>query len=140
MRRFTLFGFGLLAAMGLASPTWAGEDKTEPPLRLELDLVDGSRIFGIPNIDSATVQTSYAKMDVPLKQIRSIRLEENHETASVDLQNGDKIKGVINLAPMKLDTVFGKVSIGLEHVREIHLVLPDGFLPEVLSKGLALYY
>ena len=53
----------------LASTTWAGEDKAEPQLRLALDLVDGSHIIGLPSIDSVPVQTSYAKMDIPLKQL-----------------------------------------------------------------------
>ena len=36
------------------------------PLRLAMDLVDGSHIIGVPEIKSITVQTSYAKMDIPL--------------------------------------------------------------------------
>lgn len=140
MKTFALFSIGMCTAMALFGAAWAEEDKTEPRLRLELDLVDGSHVIGTPHIESVLVQTSYAKMEIPLDQIRSIRLEGNHETASVDLQNGDRIKGVINLAPVKLDTVFGKVSIGIEHVRELRVVLAGEALPKALRKGLVLYY
>jgi hypothetical protein len=58
MRRFR-FHILVLSMMTLVSSAWAGEDKTEPRLRLELDLVDGSHIIGAPVIESVSVQTSY---------------------------------------------------------------------------------
>ena len=65
MRRFTLC-ITLLTTTALVGTAWAGKDKEEPQLRLELDLVDGSRIAGVPGIESVPVETSYAKMDVQL--------------------------------------------------------------------------
>lgn len=123
----------------LIRAAWAGDDKVGP-LRLELDLVDGSHIAGIPSIESVPVQTSYAKMDVALKQILNIKIGEDHETVSLDLQNGDKLKGVVNLEPIKLETIFGVVKIGIEHIRELRVVQPGGVLPETIRKGLVLYY
>ena len=115
----------MVAAVALAFTAWAKEDKTEQQLRLELDLVDGSCVIGTPGIKSVPVQTSYAKMDIPLKQILTLKMGEDHETASLDLQNGDKLKGVINLEPIKLETVFGKVAIGTEYIKDIR-VMPGG--------------
>jgi len=126
--------------MTLAGTAWSGPDKPEPQIRLEIDLVDGSRIIGTPSIDDLSVQTSYAKMDIPLHQILTIKMGEDHETAAFDLRNGDKIKGVLTLAPVKLKTVFGKVSIGIEHINQVRVVLPGGVLPEALRKGLVLHY
>jgi len=122
--------------MALAGAAWAGQDKPAPQLRLELNLIDGSRIIGVPCIESVPVQTSYAKMDVPLQQLISIKISDDHETASVDLRNGDKIKGVISLAPVNLETMFGKVAVGIEHVRELRVVLGGG----VPRHGLVLHY
>ncbi|MBT7067994.1 MAG: hypothetical protein HN919_16975 [Verrucomicrobia bacterium] len=99
------------------------------PLRLAIDLVDGSRVIGVPTITSIPVQTSYAKMDVPLEKIMNIHIHDDHEMASIDLQNGDKLKGVLNLGPIKLETVFGWVSIGIEHMRECHVTVAGGVLP-----------
>lgn len=130
----------ILLAWAPVGAAWAGEDKSEPQLRLELDLVDGSHLIGSPGIESVPVQTSYAKMNIPLKQIIIMKIGEDHETASLDLQNGDKLKGVINLAPIKLETVFGKVSVGFEHVREFRVVLAGRALPATLTRGLVLHY
>lgn len=125
----------VLAASARFGTAWAVQDKEEQPLRLELNLIDGSRVIGVPGIDSLPVKTPYAKMNVPLKQILTIKIEKDHETASVDLQNGDKLKGVINLETIRLETVFGKVSVSIEHIRGIRVSLTKG-----LTQGLVLYY
>jgi hypothetical protein len=122
MQRFA-FRMAALMAIMMVGTAWAGKDKEESQHRLELDLVDGSRVIGIPSIESVPVQTSYAKMDVALKQILTVKIAEDRETASVDLRNGDKLKGVINLDPIRLETVFGKVKIDIEHIRELRVVV-----------------
>ena len=96
------------------------------PLRLAIDLVDGSRIIGVPKIKSIPVQTSYAKMDIPLEQITSIHIRDDHEMASIDLLNGDKLKGVLDLKPLELETIFGEVSIGIEHVQGFRIKTRKG--------------
>lgn len=106
-----------LMTMALTGTAWSGQDRPDRQVRLELNLADGSRLVGTPEIESLPVQTSYAKMDIPLQQILAIKMEDNHETAAFDLKNGDKLKGVLTLGPIKLETVFGKVSIGIEHIK-----------------------
>jgi hypothetical protein len=96
------------------------------PLRLTLDLADGSHIRGVPSITSVPVQTSYAKMDIPLEKIVSLEINDDHDTASFELQNGDKLRGVLNLKPLQLGTVFGQVSVSIEHVTRI-AVLPRDY-------------
>jgi hypothetical protein len=61
VKRLT-FGMMVLAATVLAGMAEAEQDKAEPPLRLELSLVDGSRIIGAPSIEAIPVETSYANM------------------------------------------------------------------------------
>jgi len=130
----------VFAAMTVIGISWAGNEKEEPQLRLELDLVDGSHIIGVPSLESVPVQTSYAKMDIQLRQILTIRVEDDHEKASIDLRNGDKLKGVINLEPIKLQTIFGTVKIGVEHIKGLRVVLAGGGLFDELRKALVLYY
>lgn len=116
----------LVAAMALVGTAWAGTDSTNQPpakIRLELELVDGSRIIGVPDIASVPVQTAYARMDIPLGQISAIEIGEDHETASFELRNGDKLKGGLALEPLMLETAFGRVSIGIEHIRELRVVM-----------------
>ena len=127
MKRLTCMA--VLAVLAVVGEAWAGLDETsdEPQkLTLALDLDDGSHVIGVPDIESVPIQTSYAKMDIQLKQILTIRIEEDHEMASIDLRNGDKLKGVITLEPIKLETIFGKVKIGVEHIRELRVV-PSGW-------------
>ena len=108
-----------LAVFSLVAAGWAEQNNTDQPLRLELLLVDGSRIIGVPSIESVPVQTSYAKMSIPLKQIVSIKIEDDRETASFELQNGDKLKGVFDLKLLQLETVFGQASVSIEHITRI---------------------
>ena len=117
---------GVLCLAGFA---YGGDAEKGQALRLVLELTDGSRLVGTPGIESVPVQTSYARMDVPLRQLVTVRIDADHETASLDLKNGDKVKGVVNLSPIKLETVFGKVSVGIENIRELRVVLSGGVLP-----------
>ncbi|MFZ4394998.1 MAG: hypothetical protein ACOYOU_05150 [Kiritimatiellia bacterium] len=132
-----VFVMTVIMVTALANATWAETvtNNDEQSLRLELTLADGSRIIGIPGIEAVTVETSYARMNIPLKQIQTLKIGEDRETVSLDLQNGDKLKGVINLAPIKLTTVFGQVSIGTAHIKQIDVVLGGG----AGQKGLALW-
>ena len=115
------------------------------PLRLAIDLVDGSHIIGVPSITSVTVQTAYAKMDISLDKIVSIEIKDDHETASFELENGDKLRGVLNLKPMELETIFGHVSVDVQHVRSIRVrcgvtAMTRAGLPASFRKDLVLYY
>jgi hypothetical protein len=109
----------VMTVLSLSIAGLAEETTTDSVLRLSVDLIDGSYIIGVPNIEAVPVQTSYAKMTIPLATIRSFTIEDDHETASFELQNGDRLKGVINLAPLALNAMFGTVSIGMEHVTRI---------------------
>ena len=75
MHRFAL----CVSFLALTAPVTAADDDPGPKaqsLRLELDLVDGSHIIGIPALATVPVETPYAKMYVPLKQIASMRIGE----------------------------------------------------------------
>jgi hypothetical protein len=133
MKRLSLIV--VASAMALFGTTWAEDEQTAVLPRLELDLADGSLIVGTPIIATVPVRTSYAKMDIPLAQIQTIKMGDDHETVFVDLQNGDKLTGVITLGPIELTTVFGKVAVGIEHIRKFDVVLGGG----TGRKGLVLW-
>lgn len=106
----------VLAVLSLVSAGLAEQEEADLAVSLTLDLVDGSRVIGVPRIKSIPIQTQYATMNIPLKHITSIKMEDDHKNASIDLQNGDKLKGVLDLEPLALGTIFGDVSVALEHV------------------------
>jgi hypothetical protein len=133
----------LLAAsviMTITHRAWGSDPQSNATLTVILDLTDGSRVIGTPGVETVAVQTPYAKMNVPLKQIRTITMGEDHETAAISLQNGDRLNGVITLVPITLETVFGKVAISSEHIRVLSVRATGGALSESLRKGLVLYY
>ncbi len=114
----------VLALLSLVCTGLAAQEGADPAVSLTLDLVDGSRVIGVPRIESIPVQTQYATMDIPLKHIASIKMEDDNENAFINLQNGDSLKGVLNLKPLELETIFGDVSVALEHVDTV--VVNDG--------------
>ncbi|MBM4149740.1 MAG: LamG domain-containing protein [Lentisphaerae bacterium] len=125
MKRFALW-LTMTAAVAMAGSAWAEPEKAALNLRLELNLVDGSRIIGVPGIEAGPVQTPYASVDVPLAQINTMTMGADRETAVFDMQNGDKLTGVINLEPIQLMTAFGPVSIGVEHIKQFDVVVSGG--------------
>ena len=139
MNKFVIW-LVVLTALALAGAAWAGEGKTEPQVRVEIDLVDGSQVIGLPGIEAVSVETAYAKMSVPLKQITAIKIEADHETAALEMRNGDNLKGVLTLEPLKLETVFGTSTIGIECIRAMHVALLGGGLSDAARPALVLYY
>jgi hypothetical protein len=107
----------------------AEQGEGELPLQLGLDLVDGSRVIGATSIKSITLQTTYSKINIPLKYILTVRMGEDHETAVVELRNGDKVTGVIDLERTELETLFGRVEVGIEYIREFSVWGVGGPLP-----------
>ena len=73
----------------------AGTPNTNEVLNVVLDLSDGSRLIGTPSLATVPVQTSYAKMDVPLTQIKALKIGDDHETVTLNLRNGDTLTGLI---------------------------------------------
>jgi len=128
----------LLSAVGIG---WAEGGKTEADVFFSLDLVDGSRIIGVPGIKSVSIVTPYAKMDIALEQILSIKMKDDHERAEIELRNGDKMQGVVTLRPLDIETIVGHVSIGIEHIRSIEVHRNGrGSVPAELRRGLVLHY
>jgi hypothetical protein len=139
------FAIGMTLGVALACGGWiladsAGANPAPPPLQLEVDLVDGSHIIGIPKREALSIQTAYAKLDIPLKQILTIKLAEERGTATLELRNGDKVNGRINLEPINLQTSFGNVRIGTENIKAISISFSGGGLAEILRHGLVAYY
>ncbi len=149
MKAFVI-GTVVLLALALTGTASDEQDKSEQLLRLYVELVDGSRVIGIHDIESVPLHTSYARMEIPLQHILAIKIAEHHEIASFDLRNGDHLKGAVHLELIELETIFGKVSVGIEHVREFRVVLAGETLPDALriaaifnklrADGIAAYY
>jgi hypothetical protein len=134
----------LLAAGAIVFFTVAAcgeETQTNASLRLAVDLVDGSHIIGVPTVSSISIQTAYAKIDLPIRQIRSVAKSKDHEKATVTLWNGDRLNATLMLDCLEMITGFGKVSLNVNHVAFLRVCREGGIpLPEHLKDSLVLYY
>ena len=121
----------------------ARAEQAATPLRLALDLTDGSHVIGVPALKALPLETPYAKMNIELEKIRSLKLESDHKAVALELNNGDRLAATLTMPPLELTTAFGKVAIALEHIRKIS-VLPGGAtsgqLPPELLEKLVLHY
>jgi hypothetical protein len=125
----------LLGAAGAGNPS-----TNPPPLRLALQLVDGSRVVGVAALEAIPIQTAFAKIELPLKNISKIALGADPKATEIALNNGDKMTGVLLLDQLKLETTYGKLAIDLKHIRELRVAGPGGSNLGALEQGLILHY
>jgi hypothetical protein len=113
MKRWTI-----MVILGLlASTAWGEQQPT--PLRLVCDIVDGSKVIGVPNLESLPLRTSYAAMDIPLDRIRQITVGNDTKTVLLTTRNGDRLKGTLGEVSITLTTVFGKVTLEPKHLKNV---------------------
>lgn len=111
-----------LCALGVGGAIGA-EPPLPSPLRLEVSLTDGSRLFGETSLDGIPLLTDgLGKVDISLGFISSISFSADQEPASLKLRNGDALRGNIDgLKDFSLKTVVGEVSVPLKAVREMRV-------------------
>ena len=105
------------------------------PIRLAIDLVDGSRVIGVVDDDFFSLTTPYATLKIDPTKIRKMAVAKNRNGISFQLGNGDQITGQISARKIPLTTIFGHVELSLRDVQQIQLY-PD----EVDHPELVLYY
>jgi hypothetical protein len=114
-------------------------DADDRPLRLELQLTDGSRLIGTTTMTSVVIRTEFALVHVPLPQVSDIQIQCDRENAVVRLCNGDRLTGIPRIETIPLSTLFGSQSIGIQHVDRISIRDARG-VPADLAEFLVLHY
>ena len=104
------------------------------PLQFAIELRDGSRLIGRPSITSLPVQTSFGKIELPLKLVERVEFKEDREKVVVSCRNGDQVEGILGLTAVVVNTTFDKVSVKIDQVRAISTVTGSSL------RGLVLYY
>lgn len=115
-----------------------GADEDEP-LKLRVELTDGSVVMGVPATNQLPVKTSYATMAIPMKAVSTIRFSEDRQTATLGFANGDQLAGALGMKALDLQTLFGPVAVDLKLVSAID-VRAGGALPAALLRGLLVRY
>ena len=105
------------------------------PLRLTLELRDGSRIIGVPAITNLQVRSSFGVIGIELNRLQTLQFIEGKDASEFLLQNGDKVSGVLNLETVEMKTSFGPVKIPVAAIRRL-AVNPGG----KSRGGLVLHY
>lgn len=112
------------------------QQSSQKQFLITIDISDGSRVVGAPSGSAVTLNTSFAKLDIPWADIQSIKLKDDKETVIVKFQNGDSLTGALPLKSLELKTIFGEVSVGIKQVKKISIHRSGIFSRE----GLVVYY
>lgn len=118
-----------------SSPRFAPGAEVIEPLRLTLDLTDGSRIIGVPAVTNLQMRTSFGSIAVDLNRVQSLELSKDKEGVAVILQNGDRLTGALSLPLLEIKTSFGPVKVPFTLIRKFS-VNPGG----INRGGLVLHY
>jgi hypothetical protein len=129
--------FSLVACLVLAGAAaiCCAADETNKPVRMGIDLVDGSHVVGTPNITAIYFQTPYAKMNLPLGTVRTMTHGTNSATFTLALANGDRLEGNLSLEKLQLDTLFGPLAVDLKFIKTVRILHGEFFM-----EGLVLYF
>lgn len=111
----------LLLTLFLSLARCASAVDTPGRLDLNLLLTDGSHIIGTTQPATASVETCYAKIQVPLHQIAAIQNDPARETTVITMQNGDEMHGICKLAPLPVETILGRHSIDFSLIRTLRI-------------------
>src|ERR1700677_1587241 len=137
-RRVMRPGYLLWCARAVLLVTGAGGKDAPAPVKLAIELSDGSRVIGEPSIDSLKLSTSYADMEISLAKLRSIEFSSDKDyNARASLLNGDVVNARLAATEISMKTIFGEVKIPLAMVRRMRVAVSSG---AALPEGLVLHY
>jgi hypothetical protein len=118
--KHALIGLLVVLAATFTNPVRSGERPTpKSTLRLKVDLIDGSRVVGVPAVDHWKLRTESASLELKLALVRMVEFEKNQPLARVNLVNGDRLSGQLSPTSLVLKTDFGEVAIPLAKVLRI---------------------
>ena len=122
----------------LRNPIASPVETNPAPMRLMVNLTDGSCVIGTTTLTSLPLRSEALGMiTILLDKVRSLKFSPNHESVIVALANGDKLQGSLGTVSLSLQTLIGEVKIPLENTLEIRVV---AILDGPLSDGLIAYF
>ncbi len=124
----------LLMVAIFAAGVARAEEKEAEPVRVSMELIDGSRLVGTTAESSFRLVSFFGEVALPARQIRSIRFNEDRETVEIRLLNNDRLSGVLKIHVLNLKTLFGDVEVPLAQCRKIALMAGKA------DSGLVLHY
>jgi hypothetical protein len=92
------------------APGYAATNANQP-LRLKLDLRDGSILIGVPATNMLPVRSGFGTVAVDLTRLVSGQFQADQKTATLVFRNGDRLSGEAGLVAFELKTSFGLFRI-----------------------------
>ena len=107
----------LLVLLVLSGSAFA--DEPVKKLKLEIELIDGSRVFAEPVEASPSIglRSRVGQADVPLCDLAHFEVQADQETVAVQWPNGDRLTGVASTGRIHVHSVLGKLEIPLASIR-----------------------
>jgi hypothetical protein len=109
---------GLLGAASLLSLAESAPDQglTEEPLRVRLDLKDGSQVIGVPRFNSLPIHSPYYDAHVPLERLWKFSVSGDGHELRMDFPNQDVLRGTSDMSELSLTTLFGDIHVAISDV------------------------
>ena len=89
-------------------------------LRVVVQMNDGSRLFGFPELKSVPFSYEFGTTEMPLVRLTSVEFTDGK--GLLNLRNGDRLPGTIELKAIELQTLIGKLSLPFGQVRRIDIL------------------
>ena len=124
-----------ITSLFIASAVPAISENTNRACRVEVQLVDGSSIVGVPKASTLPFHNAFAKFNIDLKRIQAVQFRQDTNAVTVNLLNGDVLTAEADFNEIALNTLFGPAVIKLLHVQAI-----EGSASSVPRKGLIAEY
>ncbi len=116
----------ILAVMtGLFATNVMAGDSGKNTLPVAVDVKDGSRVVGTISVESARFIATYGSMKLAFRDIKTVEMSADHETAKIAMVNGDSLQGVLSLDKLTISSLIGDIDISLSSVTKITITRPD---------------
>lgn len=128
----------IVYALGEETSAPSAAADTQPAERFAVEMTDGSRVLGVPDIEKIKLHTSYADVDLAMDRIATLQFgAEKDGDVQVTFRNGDELHGSLDAKEIALNTSFGKIAIPVAVIRGIRYA---GTGAAALPDGAVLYY
>jgi hypothetical protein len=87
--------------------------------RVSLELSDGTRLVGVPVVESLPAVLSFAEASIPLSELRKCELGRRDGAAVLVFNNGDRLTAKLKLRQFELTTAVGPLAPELSLIRSM---------------------
>lgn len=115
----------LVPALGQAVDPPATEPSSAP-MRVRMQLIDGSSMLGSVKLEFIKLDTLYALMKIPMDRIRSMKVDEDQLV--VKINNGDIVSGTYK-NDFYVSTIVGDIKIQVDQLVNVDVLGRVGELP-----------